>query len=355
MQRSDDLEYRLSSFIRSLTHPERPALALYTPAANPQVERSYDQLREALGQNYEVRTLTPESDALMPGSPSVLVIAGAAPSTSDTLVEQVQAYLAAGGSALIMASGMELPEQSFFATPREPVWNRVLQPYGVTIKTDMVFDHVSNERVVLPSQFGRVLVPYPYWVRAVSTRRSVVNEEVPGAFYPWGSSVDTTGARPGTVVPLLVTSRGAGLRSSEVFLEPTQQFPTDSLGVRVVAVQVNSLAADTSAGPAGRGRLVVVGNGDLVADRNVRNAPENLSFALNAVDWLSQDESLITIRAKDRTPPPLVFQTAGLRESVKYANVGGIPAALILLGALRLLRRRRMAGRAYERPVVEAA
>ncbi|HEX9579502.1 MAG TPA: Gldg family protein [Gemmatimonadales bacterium] len=353
VQRSDDLEYRVSSFIRSLTHPERPSLALYTPAANPRVERTYDQLREALGQNYDVRNLTPESDAIVPGNPAAVIIAGAAPETSDTLVDRVQGYLAAGGSALIMVSGMELPEQSFFATPREPAWNRLLQAYGVTIRSDMVFDHVSNERVVLPSQFGRVLVPYPYWARALSTRQSVVNEEVPGVFYPWGSSVDTTGARPGTVVPLLVTSRGGGLRSSEVFLEPTQQFPTDSLGVRVVAVQVNTLATDSAAGPAGR--LVVVGNGDLVVDRNIRNAPENLSFALNAVDWLSQDESLITIRAKDRTPPPLVFSSEGLRETVKYANVGGVPAALILLGALRLLRRRRLADRVYQRAVPEAA
>jgi ABC-type uncharacterized transport system involved in gliding motility auxiliary subunit/ABC-type transport system involved in multi-copper enzyme maturation permease subunit len=353
VQRSDDLEYRLSSFIRSLAQPERPPLALYTPAVDPRMERTYNQLREALSQNYDVQTLTPESDSLTPGHPAVLVIAGAAPSTSDTLVERVKAYLAAGGSALIMASGMELPEQSFFATPREPVWNPALQPYGVTIRTDMVFDLASNERVVIPSQFGRVLVPYPYWVRAVSTRQSVVNEEVAGAFYPWGSSVDTAGARPGTVVPLLVTSRAAGLRSAEVFLEPTQQFPTDSLGVRVVAVLVNSLAGDSGAGPAGR--LVVVGNADLTADRNLRNAPENLSFALNAVDWLSQDESLISIRAKDRTPPPLVFGSAGVREGVKYANVGGVPAALILFAVVRLLRRRNLAGRGYQRPEPEAA
>jgi ABC-type uncharacterized transport system involved in gliding motility auxiliary subunit len=126
----------------------------------------------------------------------------------------------------------------------------------------------------------------------------------------------------------------------------------DSLGVRVAAVQVNTLAAETDSGP--QGRLVVVGNEDLVSDRNVQNAPENMSFVLNAVDWLAQDESLISIRAKERTPPPLVFSSEGLRDTVKYANVGGVPAALILLGALRLMRRRRLADRTYQRPAASA-
>jgi ABC-type uncharacterized transport system involved in gliding motility auxiliary subunit/ABC-type transport system involved in multi-copper enzyme maturation permease subunit len=353
VQRSDDLEYRLSSFIRSLTVTERPKVSLLTPAANPQVQRSFNQLREALDQNYDVRTLTLESDTLAPGNPAVIVVAGSPESLTDSVVERVRTYLAGGGGALVMASGMQLPEQSFFATPRMPAWNRVLQPYGVSVRSDMVFDHASNERVVLPSQFGRVLVPYPFWARVVSTRASVVNEQVPGAFYPWGSSLDTAGARPGTVLPLLVTSRAAGVKSSDVFLEPTQQFPTDSLSVRVVAALVNTLAAENDSGPPGR--LVVVGNEDLVSDRNVQNAPENMSFVLNAVDWLSQDESLITIRAKERTPPPLVFSNETLRDTVKYANVGGVPGALILLGILRLLRRKRLADRPYQPGGAEAA
>jgi ABC-type uncharacterized transport system involved in gliding motility auxiliary subunit/ABC-type transport system involved in multi-copper enzyme maturation permease subunit len=347
VQRSDDLEYRLSSYIRSLTVTERPRLGLLTPAANPQVQRNFNQLRQALEENYDVRTLSLESDSLVPGRPKLILSAGSPDEMADSVIERVKTYLAGGGAALIMASGMQLPDRSFFAMPRQPAWNRVLAPYGVSVRSDMVFDHRSNERVVMPSQFGmRVLIPYPFWARVLSTRASVVNEQVPGAFYPWGSSLDTTGARPGTLVPLLVTSGAAGVKSSDVFLEPTQQFPTDSLAVRLVAALVNPLAAENDSGP--RGRLIVIGNEDFTSDRNVQNAPENLALVMNAVDWLAQDESLITIRAKERTPPPLVFSSQGVRDTVKYANVGGVPAALILLGALRLLRRRRLADRPYQ-------
>lgn len=355
VQRTDDLEYRLSSFIRALTVRDKPVIALATLGADPNMGRSYQDLQGQLEENYQVRPLPLTDDSVVLDAVKVVVVAGSPQGASPALLDRFSAYLNAGGGALIMASGMQLPNQSFFATPRDVAWNQVLQPYGVSIRSDMVYDLASNERVAVPAQFGmRVLVGYPFWVRALSTRASPINQELPGVFLPWTSSIDTAGARPGTVVPLFVTSKAAGVKASEVFLEPTQQFSTDSLAPRVLAVQVNPLAgsgenADSAAAePGGRGRLVVIGNEDVVADRNVRNAPENLAFALNSVDWLAEDESLITIRAKTRTPPPLVFESNALREFVKYANVVGVPVLLVLAGIAQLLRRRRLRHRAYQ-------
>ena len=62
----------------------------------------------------------------------------------------------------------------------------------------------------------------------------------------------------------------------------------------------------------------------------------------NAVDWLSQDTDLISIRSKDRAPPRLVFGSALKQDAVKYGNVIGVPVALGLYATFRLLRRRRL-------------
>jgi ABC-type uncharacterized transport system involved in gliding motility auxiliary subunit len=119
-------------------------------------------------------------------------------------------------------------------------------------------------------------------------------------------------------------------------------------------VQVNPLGPDSAAGPTGR--VVLFGSDDFASDRNVQNAPENLAAALNAVDWLSQDEALIGIRAKERTPPPLVFASGFLRDGVKYANVIGVPVLLILGAAVHLWRRRQLAKQPYRAtaPAAEA-
>jgi ABC-type uncharacterized transport system involved in gliding motility auxiliary subunit len=246
---------------------------------------------------------------------------------------------------MVMAGGMTIdPQQPYFAMPRPVAWNALLAPYGVAIRSDMVYDLLASESVSLPTQFGRLLTAYPLWLRATSTRASVVNEEIPSLFLPWSSSLDTAGASPGTVIPLAVSSQAAGASAREMLLDPQQRFPEDSLATRLLGVLVNPLAAADSAG--GRGRVVVVGNDEVASDRHARSAPENVVFVLNAVDWLAQDEALIAIRAKDRRPPPLGLAARG-RNGVKYANVVGLPVLVALGGLGRLLQRRRGTKRVY--------
>ncbi len=80
----------------------------------------------------------------------------------------------------------------------------------------------------------------------------------------------------------------------------------------------------------------------------MRNALQNVVFVLNAVDWLAQDEGLIAIRSKDRTPPPLVFESGVVRDFVKYGNVAGVPLLIVVAAVIRLWRRRQLTQRRYE-------
>ena len=63
---------------------------------------------------------------------------------------------------------------------------------------------------------------------------------------------------------------------------------------------------------------------------------------------LAQDEALISIRSKNRAPPALVFESATLRDFVKYLNVAGVPILLVLAGAVRLWRRKQATRRVYQ-------
>jgi ABC-type uncharacterized transport system involved in gliding motility auxiliary subunit/ABC-type transport system involved in multi-copper enzyme maturation permease subunit len=346
VQRTDDLEYRLVSFIRMLTRSERPALALFTPPPDQAGGSAFNQLRQELERNYEVRSLSLTDSAPIAEDIRLLVVAGVAPAVLDTpQVDRFTGFLRRGGSALVMASGMTLQPQGLIASARPVGWNSLLSGYGITIRPDMVYDLTSNETVSMPAALGRVMVRYPYWVRALSTRATPVNYDMESMVLPWPSSVDTSNATPGSVTPLFTTSRTGGREAGRAIVAPQRDWPRDSLGVQLLAVQVNPLAVD-SVGDL-RGRLVVVATGDFVADRYAQNTPGGLRLALNAVDWLAQDEALIQIRAKDRRPPPLVFEGAVERDVVKYANLVGVPVLLIAFASLRLWRRRRRTTRVY--------
>jgi ABC-type uncharacterized transport system involved in gliding motility auxiliary subunit len=244
---------------------------------------------------------------------------------------------------------MELSPQMPMAMPKPVAWNAALERFGVSIRSDMVYDLLANEIVPVPSQFGRVLRQYPFFVRAASTGQSVINQEVSGGMFTWPSSIDTTGAPTRTITPLFVTSRAGGASTGETMIDPSRDFPQTDLKVRLLAVQ--AAARKTAMDSVSAGRVVVIGDADFAGDRSARGAPENLALALNAVDWLAQDEALIAIRAKDRRPPPLVFTSNAARQGVKYANVIGIPLLVVMAGMIRLTRRRRKTREPY-RPLV---
>jgi ABC-type uncharacterized transport system involved in gliding motility auxiliary subunit len=88
-------------------------------------------------------------------------------------------------------------------------------------------------------------------------------------------------------------------------------------------------------------QILVIGDAFFLQDNFF--APGNQLFLQNAVDWLLQDEDLMQIRARTFASPPL--NEVGLaKEVVRYANVLGVPLALVAYGIVRwFLRRRRKA------------
>ncbi len=349
IQRTDDLEYRIVSYVRSLTSDDQPAIGIVAQVG-PQGQRTVNTLRQQLESAYDVRTISLERDTLDPSAVAALVLAGAPPVLADSVVEKLKRYFEAGGSALVMASGMQLSPQQPFASPSPIGWNQVLEPFGVSIRADMAYDLISNERVAVPASFGRILMSYPFWIRAPSTRLASINQEIESVFFPWGSSIDTSSATTGAVTPLFTTTEAGGIESGQAFISPQRQdYSQDGLSAQLLGVLVNPLAAEDGAseeaGP--RGRVVVIGNGDFVSDQYVANAQQNIVFALNAVDWLAQDEALVSIRSKNRTPPALSFSSATTRDLVKYANLIGVPLLVIVAGIVRVFRRRTRTRRSY--------
>ena len=87
--------------------------------------------------------------------------------------------------------------------------------------------------------------------------------------------------------------------------------------------------------------MIVVGDVDFLQEQFVRSNPQNLVFTLNAVDWLAQDEALIGIRSKFRTPPVLAFTSEFQRMALKWGNLVGVPVLFSALGLVRVTGRRR--------------
>jgi len=344
VDRTNDLEYRLASSIRNITRAHKPSIGFVSQPAMEQ-GNSYSSLQEQLGKSYDVRPLA-LADSTQLDSTSVIVLAGAPETAPPDQIARLQRFVDRGGSVLVLSGGMTVSPQEPLATPHPVPWNPVLERFGLGIRSDMVYDLVANEAVPLPSAFGQVLQVYPFFIRAESTRRSAVNQDLGAAVMTWASTIDTSKAAAGTVTPLLITSASSGTFTDATSIDPRSDFPHTKLSRKL-------LAAVAMPKGKGHGRAVAIGSTDFATDRFVQGAPENLALVLNAVDWLAQDDDLIAIRSKDRRPVPLVFESAMEREVAKYTNLIGIPLLVALVGVIHLVRRRRRTQDPY-RPLVPA-
>ncbi len=351
VSQTEDLEYRVASAIRALTRTKKPVIGLVevSDQSGPG-SRSYRTLQLELSKTFEVRNF-PLSDSTQPAADvRALILAGSPDSLSGAQLARLSAFFDRGGAALVMASGMALNARAPMAGPRPVAWDPLLKRFGVSVRSDMIYDFQANQVVPMPTNLGQVLQAYPLWLRARAYAGSVVTEGLSEVFLPWTSSIDTSGAHPGSIHPLLISSKSAGRAEGEVDLTPGRQMAQFELKTQLLGVMVSPTEKDSL-----HGRLIVVGNSDVAADRYAERSPENLSFALNAVDWLAQDEALIAIRGRDRRPPRLLFSNPGVQAAVKYANLILWPGIIGLFGLLRLVRRRRLASQAYHPQAAVAA
>jgi ABC-2 type transport system permease protein len=339
VRRTDDLEYRIASSIRGMTRSGKRKVGLIVAMDDWGREgRSLSQVQEQLAKSYEVVPVSLDDPSTLSDSTLVAVmIAGQPQMLSQPAHDALAAFLARGGGALIMTSGAPIDGRTPRAVGKEPVWNSILSPFGVKVRPDLVYDLSSNQMVPVPNAGGggSVYQPYPFWVRGVAGDGvSVVTDGVNELFLPWVSSIDFSGAKAGTVTPLIASSRAAGVAEGDIDLNPTRAFPRSNVRQHILGVQVQA----DSASPV-RGRVVLVGNAEFATDRYL--SPDNGAFALNAVDWLAQDEALISIRSRDRRPPRLLFTSPVMQEAIKYVNLVGVPLLIAVWGVVRLVRRRR--------------
>ena len=91
----------------------------------------------------------------------------------------------------------------------------------------------------------------------------------------------------------------------------------------------------------GKGRLLVVGNSRFLTNRMVRQYKQNLTFFLNAVDYLTLDQNLIGIRSKEVADRSLLKLSDTERAVVKAGGVFLVPALVLLYGFLHFFERRK--------------
>ncbi|MGQ9684164.1 MAG: GldG family protein [Anaerolineae bacterium] len=277
----------------------------------------YRQIAQALQRdNYQVAPLNLVVSPTVPSDAAAVIIA--APIVTPTVAEfqALNTYVDGGGSLCILGD----PASSVNLDP-------LLARWGLSLRSDVIIDPVSSPQ---GDPATPVASRYPY---------HDITKDLGGlmTLYPVAASIGEATQPPEgvTLSPLVQTSAqswGETDRNNQQVRLDAGQDTSGPLHLGVAATL--ALAQTSETGEAKHARLVVFGDADWVSNdvlQSLQGYLGNADLFLNAISWLAEEETLISIRPS-RPAERIVMLTAPQVQLVLYASIILLPGAVAVAG-----------------------
>jgi ABC-type uncharacterized transport system involved in gliding motility auxiliary subunit len=279
--------------------------------------RGYSQADQGLKkENFGTNSINLVTENGVPPTCDVVVIAGPMQGYFAQEATTISKYLEGGGKVLIEVD----PET-------DPKLDDVFRAWNVDLGKNVVVD---------ASGVGRMFGTGPAVPLVLDYGESPITKNLQGGmtFFPLArtSSIADPSKTDTQSVELLKTSARSftipNLNEKEIKFDPkTGKAGPLSLGV-----------AATRKSGGKEARLVVIGDSDFAANQWI-GLQHNGDLFFNAIDWLAQDENLISIRPKSVTNRRVTL-TQGQASALQWLDLFLLPGLVILSGAYIWWRRR---------------
>lgn len=239
----------------------------------------YQVVDKALqSENYQTKSINLVSENQVPADCSVIVINGPKQKLFPQETGIIGAFLDAGGKALLMVD----PDT-------DPGVGTLLESWNITL---------GNDTVVDASGVGRLFGTGPAVPLVAKYGAHPITRDMSrtATFFPLARSVRQSGGQRGdiTQVDLLTTSEQSWGETALEGGEARFDEGKDNKGPVTLGVTATKKVGEKES------RLVVIGDSDF-ADNNYARMVGNGDLFLNTVNWLAQEEDLISIRPKSPT------------------------------------------------------
>ncbi len=269
-------------------------------------------------ENYATKSVNFITENNVSADCGVLVIAGPKQAYYPQETAEIGKYLDAGGEALIMED-----------PATDPKLDDIFRPWNVA---------AGNNVVVDASGMGRLFGGGPIIPLVADFGASPITKGFQGSvtFFPLARTVsiaDKSKSIPQAVELLKTSPRSftiPGLKSGQKGISYDPK--TDTLGPLSLGVAANHKVEDKDA------RLVVIGNSQFAANPWI-GQQRNGDLFFNTIDWLAQDESLISIRPK-APANRRVNLSEGQDNMLKWFDLGFLPGLVIFSGVYIWWKRR---------------
>ena len=347
INRTDDLELRLLSAIVQMTTEERPGLAFLTGFGS-QGPETFPSFSRVLSERYDIQTIDLEADTvsvLNRDSTEIVIVAGPQQPIRGPALEAIQSFIGAGGSALFLIDKHQVSPDTPMMYPVVTGLEAFLQARGVETDAGVILDYSSNALISFPPGSG-VVRRYPLWPVTVKGDAHPTTRDLNSLGPAWATALTVTDS---AVSKLWVTTQAGAIQAAGGIIMPDALLNPNPEDFEIVTLAValdpaaagNGESSADGEGSSTEGRMIVVGDVDYLQEQFLQANPQNLVFTLNSIDWLAQDEALIGIRSKLRTPPVMAFTSEFQRGALKWGNLVGVPLLFVTVGITRVAGRRK--------------
>jgi len=350
MQPGAAMEYALSSAIKKISVRDKPVIGLVQGHGEPGIA-AIPQAANALNILYDIEPVF-QNDTIN-NLLKFKTVALVAP--SDTIppshLAQLDEFLASGGNLYLAVNRvegkLEVQRGLSIYTGLE-TW---LASKGLNVDNNFVVDSRCANISVRQQQGAFTFstqVPFPYLPVIAKFADHPATKGLESLLLPFASTVSYTGDTTKVFTPLAQTSDMSGTLPSPVYFDVSKQWSQSDFpmkGLTVAGLLTGKIAGQTSS------RMIVIGDGDFAVNGEGEQArqqnPDNISFMVNSIDFLSDDTGLIELRTKGITNRPLDQIEDGKKAFLKYLNFL-LPLLLVIIYGVfrsqynRNLRNKRM-------------
>jgi ABC-type uncharacterized transport system involved in gliding motility auxiliary subunit len=270
------------------------------------------------GENYQTKSVTLAREKQVPAECAVLVVAGPKTSILPPETAMIGQYLDNGGKVMLLLDA-----------DTDPQLDDVLKKWSVQLGKDIVIDVSGVGQMFGGGPLAPLVLSYGSHPITTTLSRSMT-------IFPNARSVKVgEGSNTGVnAVSLLTTSEQSwGETEFQAGVEPKIDEGKDTKGPVSLGV-----AASKSLGANKEGRLVVIGDSDFASNQAFRFS-RNGDLFMNSINWLAQDEDLISIRPKAATSRS-VTMSAAQQSTFWWLVVIIMPLAVIGFGGYTWWKRR---------------
>ena len=332
------MEYDLTTSLKKISIIDKPRIALIQGHGESSLS-AIPQLVRQLSVLYQVEELPLSNVQSIPTFYRAALLIDPSDTIPPAHFQLLDEYINQGGSILVSFNAVN-GDLSTSYLQRSP--DLGIKPWlsskGIEVGDSFIVDAACASVSVRQQQGPFIFnaqVQFPYFPIVQEFPDHPISQGLESLVLPFITNVTYNSSDSAlAITPIALSSDNTGLETAGKIIDINKQWAESDFPL---SNEVLAVAMEGRIGTNPNAKMVVVPNGSFAVNGEPGQGqqqlnPDNINFASNAIDWLSDDTGLIDLRTKGVTARPLDKVEDSTRNVLKYGNVF-LPILIILIYA----------------------